>query len=160
MILIALGSNIIGSWGKPLDNIERALVELDKGPIKLHRASSIIMTPPLGRKNQPDYANAVATIITHLSPEALLARLHMIERAAGRKRALRWGPRTLDLDILDYHGRCMPSRGHGKAGLTLPHPGIAMRTFVLAPIAEIAPGWRHPQHRLSAIAMLGRLNQR
>jgi 7,8-dihydro-6-hydroxymethylpterin-pyrophosphokinase len=77
-----------------------------------------------------------------------MRRLHALEQAAGRRRRERWGPRTLDLDLLDYHG--LLRRHH----LRLPHPGIAERDFVLVPIAEIAPRWRHPLSRKSAAAML------
>ena len=109
-------------------------------------ASSLIETKPFGRPNQPNFVNAVAAIETHLPPQALLARLHAIERAAGRRRTIRWGPRTLDLDLLDYHGLIL--RGAPRQPrvdrLILPHPGIAERIFVLAPLAEIAPTWRHP----------------
>jgi 2-amino-4-hydroxy-6-hydroxymethyldihydropteridine diphosphokinase len=159
MILIALGSNINGPWGSPRETLARAITELNRGPVRIARVSSLIVTAPFGRKNQPDFANAVASVETHLSPISLLARLHVIERNAGRKRGLRWGPRTLDLDILDYHGLIFTGRGIGKASLTLPHAGIADRSFVLAPIAEIAPRWRHPRTHQSAKAMLARLNQ-
>jgi 2-amino-4-hydroxy-6-hydroxymethyldihydropteridine diphosphokinase len=97
--------------------------------------------------------NAVAEVESRLSPEALLKRLHIIERLAGRRRTLRWGPRTLDLDLIDYHGVIRRS-----APPVLPHPGIAERIFVLAPIAEIAPHWRHPETRLTAAAMLKKLD--
>jgi 2-amino-4-hydroxy-6-hydroxymethyldihydropteridine diphosphokinase len=148
MILVALGSNLPGPWGTPPDAIIRALKELDHGPVKVKRVSAIIDTDPFGRLNQPRYVNAVAIVETHLPPLALMRRLHNIERAGGRRRAVRWGPRTIDLDLIDYHGL------HLKGRLTLPHPGIAGRTFVLNPIAEIAPNWRHPVTHRSARQML------
>lgn len=144
MILIGLGSNLDGPWGTPRQAVARALAQLDRAGIRLCVASPPIVTMPLGPANQPHYVNAVARIETHLPPEALMRRLHAIERAAGRKRRCRWGPRTLDLDLLDYHGLV---RG---AGPVLPHPGIAGRDFVLAPIAEIAPRWRHPVSQRTA----------
>jgi 2-amino-4-hydroxy-6-hydroxymethyldihydropteridine diphosphokinase len=106
--------------------------------------------------------NAVAMIDTHLPPAALLARLHAIERAAGRRRAIKWGPRTLDLDLLDYHGLV---RGWQRSpavtgGPILPHPGIADRIFVLSPLAEIAPAWRHPQLHVTAAQLLRRIQRR
>jgi len=124
----------------------RALRELDRNGLKLLRASRLLETKPFGRPNQPDFVNAVAAIATHLPPEALLSRLHAIERAAGRRRTIRWGPRTLDLDILDYHGLILrsASRHTAHGGLVLPHPGIPQRRFVLDPLSEIAPKWRHP----------------
>lgn len=150
MILIALGSNLSGPWGSPAATLARALVELDRGPLRLRAVSRVIITKPFGRKNQPDFANAVASIVTHLPPRALLSRLHAIERAAGRQRRLRWGPRTLDLDLLDYHGLIIRPAGGQLHGLELPHPGILQRAFVRGPLAEIAPRWRHPITREAA----------
>ncbi len=144
MILIGLGSNISGPWGNPRQTVEAALNKLNKFPLRLVKASTLLATKPFGNKNQPDFINAVAMIETALSPIALLSRLHDIERKAGRKRGRRWGPRTLDLDILDYKSRILKPQGRGRAALRLPHEGIAQRDFVLAPIAEIAPGWKHP----------------
>jgi 2-amino-4-hydroxy-6-hydroxymethyldihydropteridine diphosphokinase len=144
MILIGLGGNLDGPWGTPRETVMRAFAALDHGPIRLHAASSLIVTPPFGRRNQPDFVNAAARIETHLSPDALLRRLHMIEHQAGRARRLRWGPRTLDLDLLDYHGLIRPKRTLSIKPLVLPHPGIAERLFVLEPLAEIEPSWRHP----------------
>jgi 2-amino-4-hydroxy-6-hydroxymethyldihydropteridine diphosphokinase len=154
MILVALGSNSTGPWGNPRDTVTEALRQLDRGGIALRRASQLLVTAPFGVTDQPDFVNAVAEVETALSPEDLLAKLHDIERQAGRERALRWGPRTLDLDLIDYHGlqRQAPPP-------VLPHPGIAERIFVLAPIAEIAPGWRHPATQRTAAEMLAQLDQ-
>ena len=154
MILVALGSNRAGPWGSPEATINRALAALNRNGIRLRRASRQIVTSPFGVTSQAPFVNAVAEIATAFSPSALLAKLHEIERMAGRRRNLRWGPRTLDLDLLDYDGllRRPPQRP------ILPHPGIAERIFVLAPVSEIAPQWRHPVSRLTAAAMLRRLD--
>ena len=154
MILIALGSNQTGPWGTPGETVRKALSRLDGGGLRLRRASRPVFSAPFGVTGQPAFVNAVAEIETVLRPEALLDRLHLIERMAGRRRTLRWGPRTLDLDLLDYHGlvRRPPARP------VLPHPGIAERIFVLAPLAEIAPHWRHPLTRRTACQMLRRLD--
>jgi len=154
MILIALGSNQTGPWGTPGETVRKALGRLDGGGLRLRRASRPVFSAPFGVTGQPAFVNAVAEVETVLRPEALLDRLHLIERMAGRRRSLRWGPRTLDLDLLDYHGlvRRPPARP------VLPHPGIAERIFVLAPLAEIAPHWRHPLTRRTACQMLRRLD--
>jgi 2-amino-4-hydroxy-6-hydroxymethyldihydropteridine diphosphokinase len=134
--------------------VAEALRRLDAGGIRLKHASQLLVTAPFGVTDQPDFVNAVAEVETELDPAALLQHLHDIERLAGRERTLRWGPRTLDLDLIDYHGlirRDPPP--------VLPHPGIAERIFVLAPIAEIAPHWRHPETQLTAEAMLEKLDQ-
>lgn len=154
MILVALGSNQPGPWGEPRQAVATALSWLNRGGLRLKRASRLLISAPFGVTDQPAFVNAVAEIETALAPEALLRRLHTIERMAGRRRNLRWGPRTLDLDLIDYHGLVRPP----PARPVLPHPGIAERIFVLAPIAEIAPRWRHPVTRLTAPAMLRRLD--
>jgi 2-amino-4-hydroxy-6-hydroxymethyldihydropteridine diphosphokinase len=154
MILVALGSNLDGPWGNPRATVERALAALDDGPVRLVRASRLLVSAPFGRRNQPPFVNAVAIVATHLPPEALLRRLHDIERRAGRRRAVRWGPRTLDLDLVDYHGL----QRRGPVPPVLPHPGIAARVFVVKPIAEIAPRWRHPLLHRSAASLLRRLD--
>lgn len=114
------------------------------------KASPLLVTRAFGVTDQPDFVNAVARIETKLSPQELLARLHAIEVAAGRVRSKRWGPRTLDLDLLDYDGLKL----EGKNGLTLPHPGIAGRLFVLKPLQEVAPGWVHPVLRKRAQTLI------
>lgn len=154
MILVALGSNQPGPWGDPAGTVATALGWLDRGGIRLKRASCLLVSAPFGVTDQPPFVNAVAAVETRLSPEALLSRLHLIERMAGRRRNLRWGPRTLDLDLLDYQGLLQPP----PARPVLPHPGIPERIFVLAPIAEIAPRWRHPLTRRTAAAMLRKLD--
>jgi 2-amino-4-hydroxy-6-hydroxymethyldihydropteridine diphosphokinase len=157
MILIALGSNQSGPWGNPEQTVKRAIAELDRGPVKLKRASSLIQTTPFGVLNQANFVNGVALIETALSPYSLLRRLHMIERQAGRKRGRRWGPRTLDLDLIDYHGLQMKQKGQVQKALVLPHPGIAERLFVLEPIAKIAPRWKHPVNHKTAASMIQKL---
>jgi 2-amino-4-hydroxy-6-hydroxymethyldihydropteridine diphosphokinase len=156
MILVAIGSNMTGPWGNPHETAMRALAELDRDGIRLLRSSQLLVSAPFGKTNQPAFVNAVARIETHLPPEALMRKLHRIEHTAGRRRAMRWSPRTLDLDLLVYHGliRRPPSR------LILPHPGIAERIFVLKPITEIAPSWRHPVLRQRARALLRKLDSR
>jgi 2-amino-4-hydroxy-6-hydroxymethyldihydropteridine diphosphokinase len=154
MILVALGSNLDGPWGRPRDAVLTALKRLDHGPIRLTKVSTLIETAPFGNTHQPNFVNAVALITTALSPDSLLHRLHMIEKSAGRKRGRRWGPRTLDLDIIDYNGLTL-SQPNQK--LILPHPGISARSFVLEPIAEIAPHWKHPVTHQSAKVMIQKL---
>jgi 2-amino-4-hydroxy-6-hydroxymethyldihydropteridine diphosphokinase len=145
MIVIALGANL----GSPARNVTNALAELERRGVRIVACSRLFKTKPYGVTGQPDFINAVAVVETHRPPEALLRLLHMIERAAGRRRGRRWGPRTLDLDIIDYRGRVLAT-----PHLELPHPGIAARSFVLEPLAEIAPRWRHPVTRKTAAAML------
>lgn len=154
MIVIGLGSNITGPWGTPRSTVENAFTQLNRFPLRVVKFSTLLATTPFGNKNQPDFINAAAVIDTALSPVALLSRLHQIERQAGRKRGRRWGPRTLDLDILDYKGLILKPQGQGRAALRLPHEGIPERDFVLLPLAEIAPRWKHPVLHKTAKEMI------
>jgi len=128
---VALGSNL----DDPRVQVERALDALaGVSDSLLVLRSSLYRSRPLGPVEQPDFVNAVAGLLTALSPAALLAELQVLEVRLGRKRpVVRWGPRRIDLDLL-VHGtsRC------DEPGLALPHPGIADRAFVLVPLAEIA----------------------
>ena len=150
MVFIGLGSNLPGPWGTPSATIKRALLELESAGLKIVEASSIYSSCAYGKEGAPDYVNAVARISSFLPPYAMLSRLHAIEKRAARSRGQRWGARTLDLDILDWNGRITGARhecGQGYAvfrPLSLPHPGIASRPFVILPLAEIMPNWHHP----------------
>ena len=160
MILIGLGSNKSGPWGPPRETVERALAALDRWPLRLAAVSRRIMTAPFGKPNQPPFVNAVAVIETHLPPDGLMRLLHAIKHRAGRRRGVRWGPRTLDLDLLDYHGlrraQAFPMAATRRP-LILPHPGIEERIFVAAPIAEVAARWRHPVSGRGVAEILRRL---
>jgi 2-amino-4-hydroxy-6-hydroxymethyldihydropteridine diphosphokinase len=152
MILIGLGGNIDGPWGSPRETMREALRRLDRDGAAVERSSALVETAPLGARDQPNFLNAVVRVTTRLGPDELLSLLEKIEHAAGRKRAKRWGPRTLDLDLLDHHGLLIATDR-----LILPHPEIANRPFVLIPIAEIAPRWRHPVSGETARKLLARL---
>jgi len=138
MILIALGANLPGPAGEPARTLKHALGKLDSKGVKIRNISSFYETPAWPDPADPAYVNAVARIETALQPVELLALLHAVETELGRLRSVTNAPRTLDLDLLDYDGRVM------NDGLVLPHPRMAERSFVLVPLAEIAPDWRHP----------------
>ena len=127
---VALGSNL----GDRAAHLDRARVALTLLPsTRLVAVSSIEETAPLGAMAQPPYLNQMVALDTTLAPELLLAALHTIERAQGRIRGARWGPRTIDLDLVRYGER----RIHTRA-LMLPHPGIASRAFWQRELAELA----------------------
>jgi len=128
---IGLGSNL----ANPLVQVRQALIELESIPgTRVTARSSLYRTSPVGYLEQPDFINAVASVQTTLKPQALLAALLAIENRHGRRRAMRNAPRTLDLDLLLYGEEVFD-----QDGLTLPHPRLHERAFVLAPLAEIAP---------------------
>ena len=128
---IGMGSNL----QQPLDQLHRALPELHEIPrTSLQASSSFYISSPMGPADQPDYINGVAALRTGLAPLDLLDQLQRIEQAHGRQRGLRWGPRTLDLDLLLYGDQVIQNDR-----LSVPHPGIAERAFVLLPLAELAP---------------------
>ncbi|MDW5378706.1 2-amino-4-hydroxy-6-hydroxymethyldihydropteridine diphosphokinase [Halomonas sp. HP20-15] len=129
---IGLGSNL----ADPVRQIEQALDELDELPLtRLTARSPLYCSRPLGPQDQPDFVNAVAGIVTRLSPLALLDQLQALEQRHRRVRQRHWGPRTLDLDLLLFADRHWVS-----ARLTLPHPALLERAFVMIPLADIAPG--------------------
>lgn len=128
---VALGSNL----QNPVLQVKNAFHALDTLPeTKLIKASSLYITAPVGYDNQPDFINAVAELNTQLSPEILLEALHAIENEAGRERPFANAPRVLDCDLLLYENVSIHS-----PTLTLPHPRMHERAFVLLPLAEIAP---------------------
>jgi 2-amino-4-hydroxy-6-hydroxymethyldihydropteridine diphosphokinase len=129
---VALGSNL----AEPVRQVERAFAALAALPgTRLVLRSSAYRSRPMGPVEQPDFVNAAAALLTQLDPLTLLRELQALETRLGRTApVVRWGPRLIDLDLL-VHGQTRCS----EAGLTLPHPGMAERDFVLVPLAEISP---------------------
>jgi 2-amino-4-hydroxy-6-hydroxymethyldihydropteridine diphosphokinase len=108
-------------------------------------------TAPVPASDQPWYVNAVAEVASDLSADALLAELHAVEAAFGRARTVPNAARPIDLDLLDFHGQ-IAAGGPGRA--TLPHPRMTDRAFVLLPLADLAPEWRHPVSGLTVRALI------
>ncbi len=128
---IGLGSNL----ANPAVQVQTAIADIEKlVAVQLINCSSLYKSPPMGPQDQPDYINAVVEIETDLSAHDLLDHLQMIELQHGRVRQRHWGERTLDLDLLVFGDSRI-----NDARLQVPHPGIAQRSFVLYPLAEIAP---------------------
>ena len=151
---IAIGSNRRHiRHGSPQAVVEAAIARLDRD-FELFDASPILLNPAMGAGLR-DFANAVAIVRSHLPPPAMLRQLKSLEREFGRRPGRRWAPRVLDLDLALWSGGPFRSRR-----LTLPHPGLAERAFVLGPLAAIAPNWRvagvltarHLAHRLRSRA--------
>ena len=151
MILIALGSNLPFTDKQPPEVVTAALATLEREGIVIEARSRFYSTAAWPDPTQPRYVNAVARVRTTLDPEALMARLHRIEQDFGRMRDAPNAPRTLDLDLIDYDGQIM------KGTLSLPHPRLASRAFVLKPLAEVAPEWSHPETGQSVAALIAAL---
>ena len=143
---IALGSNRRSRYGSPAETLRAAIAALGAGTVSAIRA-----TPALGPAGR-SFANAVAIVESGLAPDSLLAELKTIERRFGRRPGKRWGPRVLDLDIILWSGGAW-----GGPGPIVPHPEFRGRAFVLAPLAEIAPGWRDPLTGATVRQLLARL---
>lgn len=148
-VYISMGSNL----GDRVEMLRRGLDELDQlGETQVVRLSSIYDTEPVGEVDQPRFLNAVVMVETELEPRVLLWNLLLIERRLGRVRTRRWGPRPLDLDILVYDDLVVD-----EPDLTIPHPLMHERAFVLVPLAELAPGLVHPLLGLTAAELRDRL---
>lgn len=163
LVLLALGGNLPWKSKDTVNVLQDALAALDPEGLTLIKASRFYSTPCFPAGAGPDYINAAAILATDLEPAAILAALHRIEAAFGRDRgapeARRWGGRTLDLDLIAVDGQILPSREvwshwcqlpvddqmrETPPTLILPHPRLQDRAFVLVPLADVAPDWRHP----------------
>lgn len=147
---LGLGSNM-GDKQVYLDNAVKALAETPG--CRLIRVSDYLCTKPYGGVEQDDFLNACLSLRTLFTPQELLARLHEIEQDAKRERLIRWGPRTLDLDILLYDDLIMDTEE-----LIIPHVEMHLREFVLKPLAQIAPWKRHPILGLTVSQLLAQVS--
>ncbi|MFQ5783460.1 MAG: 2-amino-4-hydroxy-6-hydroxymethyldihydropteridine diphosphokinase [Alphaproteobacteria bacterium] len=151
-ILIGLGANLPSAHGTPRETCEAALAALDAAGVRILRRSRWYRSAPVPPSSQPWFVNGVAALETTLDPAALLALLLDIEHRFGRVREARWEARRLDLDLLDYRGQL-----RAAPPPELPHPRLAERAFVLLPLAEVAPAWRHPRLGMPLEALIAAL---
>ena len=142
MILIGLGANLPSPVGPPAATILAACQRLGERAVRLLQLSPLYISAPQPASDQPWFVNAVARVDSHYEPNDLLTVLHEVEDVFGRVRAVRWGPRSLDLDLLAYGERVVEAAR--PDALALPHPRLRFRRFVLRPLMDIAPGWRYP----------------
>ncbi|HEY2038314.1 MAG TPA: 2-amino-4-hydroxy-6-hydroxymethyldihydropteridine diphosphokinase [Edaphobacter sp.] len=148
---IALGANLASGFGDRATNLREAVRWLGElGEVK--SVSSFYDTEPVGYQDQPRFLNGAAVLETSLTPVELMRALLEVEQTMGRERAIPKGPRVIDLDLLLYEDRIM-----NTAELTLPHPEMQERRFVLEPLNEIAPDWVHPVLGVTVQEMLTRL---
>ncbi len=157
--LLALGANLTSPIGPPLATIRAALEDLETAGAVIRKISRYYRTPAFPAGNGPDFVNAAALIDVPWSPVETLAELHRVEVGMARTRAVRWGQRTLDLDLIAQGDLVLPDAQTHAAWrnlaleaqmtevpqeLILPHPRMQERAFVLVPLADVAPDWMHP----------------
>lgn len=168
VVLIALGANVPGPAGSPAESLRAAIARLREIGISDLKVSAFVKTPAYPPESgQPDFLNAVAIGRSARAPHEILEGLHVIERDLGRVRDIPWAARAIDLDLLAVgdivspEWRAAAERGNrpNEAGgpLILPHPRLHLRRFVLEPLVQIAPDWRHPALGLTARELLARL---
>jgi len=170
--LVALGSNLPSSAGDAHATVLFALELLAHKRVQITAQSRRFRTPAFPLGAGPDFVNAVAEVTTDLTPEALLAHLHSVEGLIGRTRETRWGARVIDLDLLAFGETVLPDAAtfarwfnlaenerakHTPDQLVLPHPRLQERGFVLIPLMDLAPDWRHPYLGLTVRQMVERL---
>jgi 2-amino-4-hydroxy-6-hydroxymethyldihydropteridine diphosphokinase len=170
--LVALGANDPFGRSMPVETLRQAIARLEEATGADLRASRMWRTPAVPAGSGPDFVNAAAALSWSRAPEELLSILHGVEAEFGRVRRDRWGPRTLDLDLLAVGERVLPDRAtfqvwadlpadrqsrEAPERLILPHPRMHERAFVLIPLAEVAPDWRHPVLDRSVAGMAGAL---
>lgn len=148
---IAVGSNI-GDGEATIAKAKEMFLKVEGN--KMLKESSLIITKPYGVTDQPDFTNGVWKVETLLEPYSLLKKLNEIEARLGRERLVHWGPRTIDLDVIYYDDIVIDSEK-----LTIPHTDLANREFVLRPLAEVDPYFRHPLNRMLPGEMLDKLNK-
>lgn len=154
-IYIALGANLPSAHGAPRDTLLAVLAALEAAGVAIVARSAWYASAPVPRSDQPDYVNGAVRVCTQLGPADLLALLHRIEDGFGRVRVERDEARVIDLDLIDYGGMVVEPAGEG---LRLPHPRAHLRGFVLLPLRDVAPDWRHPVTGRSIDALIGDLS--
>jgi 2-amino-4-hydroxy-6-hydroxymethyldihydropteridine diphosphokinase len=149
-VYLAIGSNL----GNKINNIQVAKLELEKYEIKILKSSSNYDSVSWPNSNKPNYINIVIKVKTNLSPLKLLKICNLIESKLGRIRSDINAPRTCDIDIIDYKNKKLNEK---KSKLTLPHPRMTKRNFVLLPLFEIEKSWKHPKSKINIVNLINSL---
>ena len=158
MIFLALGSNLSSSFGDRFTNISLAISHLKEYGIQIINKSNFYETCSYPNKKDPKFINIVISVRTHLSPVDLMAVLLFIEEKLERKRDKKNNPRTCDIDIIDYNNQVLDFK-YKNLNLTVPHKKLIFRNFVLLPLQEISPEWKHPITNENISALIYKLSE-
>ena len=144
MIILSLGSNLSSTFGGRFDNLKRAMLLLKGYGIIIDKKSSFYETPSYPDTTNPKFVNMVISVKTNLSPADLMSVLIFIEEKLERRRNKKNDPRTCDIDIVDYNNEVLNFK-YNNLDLVVPHKELTSRNFVLFPLQEILPNWKHPK---------------
>ena len=158
MIFLGLGSNLPSKYGDRFTNINLAISSLEGYGIKVIKKSSFYETPSYPNKENPKFINAVILVETILPPIDLMSVLIFIEEKLERKRGKKNDPRTCDIDIIDYNSQILNLR-YNNLDFTVPHKELSSRNFILFPLQEISPMWKHPKTKEIISVLLQKLNE-
>ena len=157
MIFLSLGSNLSSRFGNKFDNLNLAMSYLDNYKILVDKKSSFYQTPSYPDKKGPNFINVAINVKTNLPPVDLFSVLIFIEEKLERKRNMKNDPRTCDIDIIDYNGEILDLK-YQNFDLFIPHKDLRSRNFVLYPLQEIAPNWKHPKTNESIDTLINNLS--
>ena len=158
MIFLGLGSNLSSKFGDRFTNINLAISFLEGYGIKVIKKSNFYETPSYPHKENPKFINAVILIETILPPVDLMSVLIFIEEKLERKRVNKNDPRTCDIDIIDYNNQILNLK-YNNSNITVPHKELTSRNFVLFPLQEISPMWKHPKTKETISNLIQKLNE-
>ena len=156
MIFLALGSNLSSSFGDRFANINLAISYLESYEIQIIKKSNFYETYSYPNKTNPKFINIVVAVKTHLSPVDLMSVLLFIEEKLQRKRNEKNDPRTCDIDIIDYNNQVLDFK-YKNLNITIPHKKLIFRNFVLLPLQEISPEWKHPVTKENISTLINKL---
>ena len=158
MVILSLGSNLPSKYGDKFENLKYAISLLEDRDILLNKKSSFYETPSYPDKSKPKFANMVISVKTSLSPVNLMTIIIDIEKKLERIRRNKNDPRTCDIDIIDYKDQIIKIKNNNFY-LEIPHKSLVSRNFVLYPLQEILPNWKHPKTKEILSVLINKLNE-
>ena len=158
MIILGLGSNLPSKYGDRFANINLAISSLESYGIKVIKRSSFYKSPSYPDKENPEFINVVILVETYLPPVDLMSVLTFIEEKLERKRIKKNDPRTCDIDIIDYNSQLLNLK-YNNLDFTVPHKELTSRNFVLFPLSEISPMWKHPKTKKTINNLIQKLDE-